>query len=265
MGIDVSVLDEQALAIGSFSGFDAILTGIRAYDIRRDLVQNNDRLLDYVRSGGTLIVQYNSASFGLKPALKRSITRNSPERENQAFQREELLKKLQEIKGPQPAEAVEPFVDPARQFGPFPMLRWALTELPQEETSVEKPARKSEPTVNDFDRIVDEAAPVKILAPKNPIFVFPNVISDKDFAGWVQERGLYFMRSWDANYSPLLSSHDPGEPDQPGGMLYAKYGKGNYVFTGYSWFRQLPAGVGGAYRIFANLVSLSRAHSKPQL
>ncbi|HZR64978.1 MAG TPA: PIG-L family deacetylase [Terriglobales bacterium] len=104
-------------------------------------------------------------------------------------------------------------------------------------------------------RVSVEEAPVTILDPGNPIFHYPNEISQKDFDGWVQERGLYFMSSWDDHFKPLLSCHDPGEPDQKGGLLVAKYGKGTYIYTGYSFFRQLPAGVPGAIRLFVNLVS----------
>jgi LmbE family N-acetylglucosaminyl deacetylase len=104
-------------------------------------------------------------------------------------------------------------------------------------------------------RVSVEEAPVQILDPGNAVFHYPNEISQKDFDGWVQERGLYFMDSWDDHFKPLLSCHDPGESDQKGGMLEAKYGKGTYIYTGYAFFRQLPAGVPGAIRLFVNLVS----------
>ena len=104
-------------------------------------------------------------------------------------------------------------------------------------------------------RVSVEEAPVKILDPANPIFHSPNEITQKDFDGWVQERGLYFMSQWDANFTPLLESHDPGESEQKGGLLVAHYGKGTYIYTGYAFFRQLPAGVPGAVRLFVNLVS----------
>jgi LmbE family N-acetylglucosaminyl deacetylase len=262
MGVSVTLLDEQALAIGSFIGFDAIIIGIRAYDVRRDLDQNNGRLLDYVKEGGTLIVQYNSSSFGLKPSLLRRSEIDSAEKEDQTSRREELLKELEALRGAQSAEKIATFADPARQFGPYPLLRWQREEIVREGASVGRAGRELERGVNDFDRIVDESAPVQILAAASRIFSFPNLITEKDFDGWVQERGLNFMRSWEEHYTPLLTSHDPGEKDQPGGMLFAKYGKGNYVFTGYSWFRQFPAGVSGAYRIFANLISLSRPQAK---
>ncbi|MBZ5536105.1 MAG: PIG-L family deacetylase [Acidobacteriia bacterium] len=261
MGVSVTLLDEQALAIGTLGGFDAIITGIRAYDVRRDLDQNNGRLMDYVKNGGTLIVQYNSASFGLDPARVRRIETDSPEKEEQTAQRVALLKELEEFKGPQTAEKIVSFADPARQFGPYPLLRWQRDEVVRERPSTRHPAHEAEPGADDYARIVDEGAPVRILVPKNPIFTFPNVITEKDFDGWVQERGLNFMRSWEEHYTPLLASHDPGEKEQFGGMLYARFGKGSFVYTGFSWFRQFPAGVSGAYRIFANLISLSRAQA----
>jgi len=104
-------------------------------------------------------------------------------------------------------------------------------------------------------RVSVEEAPVQILDPTNPIFHSPNEITQKDFEGWVQERGLYFMSQWDPNFTPLLESHDPGEAEQKGGLLVAHYGKGTYIYTGYAFFRQLPAGVPGAVRLFVNLIS----------
>ena len=104
-------------------------------------------------------------------------------------------------------------------------------------------------------RVSVEEAPVAILDPANPIFHSPNEITQKDFEGWVQERGLYFMSQWDSNFTPLLESHDPGESEQKGGLLVAHYGKGTYIYTGYAFFRQLPVGVPGAVRLFVNLIS----------
>ena len=109
-------------------------------------------------------------------------------------------------------------------------------------------------------RVSVEEAPVEILAPENSIFHYPNTITAHDFDGWVQERGLYFMDKWDEHFTPLLASHDPGEEEQKGGLLEAKYGKGTYIYTGYAFFRQLPAGVPGAVRLFVNL--LSAGHEK---
>lgn len=106
------------------------------------------------------------------------------------------------------------------------------------------------------DRTTVEEAEVRILAPDHPVLNYPNKITGKDFDGWVQERGLYFPNNWDERYTPIISSNDPGEEPHDGGLLVAEYGKGHYVYTGYSFFRELPAGVPGAYRLFANLVGL---------
>jgi LmbE family N-acetylglucosaminyl deacetylase len=183
MGLDVSLLDEDALAAGDLSKFDTIVAGIRASEVRPDFIAANERLLDYVRAGGTLIVQYQQGIYT------------------------------------------------ARKLPPFPVSGVG-------------------------DRVTDEAGPVRILAPDNPVFTTPNRIGLKDFEGWVQDRNLYAFNSFDPRYVPLLEAHDPGEPEQKGGEVYARLGKGNYVYTAYAWFRQLPAGVPGAYRLFANLVSL---------
>jgi LmbE family N-acetylglucosaminyl deacetylase len=109
------------------------------------------------------------------------------------------------------------------------------------------------------DRVTDENAPITILEPAHPLFNTPNKITDADWKGWVQERGLYFLSDWDKQYTPLLASSDDPNQMLKGGQLIADYGKGHYIFTGYSWFRQFPAGVPGAYRLFANLVSYSKA------
>ncbi|MTI20284.1 LmbE family protein [Fulvivirga sp. RKSG066] len=111
------------------------------------------------------------------------------------------------------------------------------------------------------DRVTDEFAEVRILAPEHPVMSEPNQITQTDFEGWVQERGLYFPNKWDDEYTAVLSSNDKGETPKEGGLLVAKYGNGHYVYTGYSWFRELPAGVPGAFRIFVNLVSLG---NKPE-
>ncbi len=92
---------------------------------------------------------------------------------------------------------------------------------------------------------------------------YPNKITAKDFEGWIQERGLYFASQWDGKYETVISSHDPGEPDKPGGLLYARYGKGVFIYSAYAWFRQLPAGVPGAFRIFANMISAGKYVEKP--
>ena len=103
-------------------------------------------------------------------------------------------------------------------------------------------------------RVTVEEAPVEFAA-THPLLSKPNRITNRDFEGWVQERGLYFASAWDPKYETLFQMHDPGEAPLKGGTLYTKYGKGAYIFTPLSWFRQLPAGVPGAYRIFANFLS----------
>ncbi|MBK8464422.1 MAG: PIG-L family deacetylase [Chloracidobacterium sp.] len=180
MGIDLEMVSERELASGNLSRFDVIVVGIRAYQVRPDIVANNQRLLDYARDGGTLIVQYQLPSYAQQNMM------------------------------PFPA-----------QMGP---------------------------------RVADENATVTILQPEHPIFNFPNKITDADFAGWVQERNLYNFSTMDAAYTPLLESHDAGEAENKGGLVIAKFGKGNYIYCNYSMFRQLPAGVPGAYRLFANLL-----------
>jgi hypothetical protein len=110
-------------------------------------------------------------------------------------------------------------------------------------------------------RVSVEEAPVEILAPQDSVFHYPNTITAKDFDGWVQERGLYFMDKWDDHFTPLLSCHDPGEESQKGGLLWAQYGKGTYIYAAYAFFRQLPAGVPGAVRLYVNL--LSAGHQRP--
>jgi len=188
LGVNITQITPQELAGGDLSRYDTIVTGIRAYDVRTDIREQNRRLLDYANRGGTLILQYNQ-STGIF---------------NQGH------------------------------YTPYPAT------LSNERVSVEE-------------------APVDVLAPQYPVFSFPNKITGKDFDGWVQERGLYFMSQWDDHFKPLLSCHDPNEPPQKGGLLMAQYGKGIYIYSGYAFFRQLPAGVPGAVRLFVNLISAGHA------
>jgi LmbE family N-acetylglucosaminyl deacetylase len=190
LGCQVTLLGQEDLATGDLSGFDAILTGVRAYNVRPDLVANQNRLLEYVAGGGTLVVQYN--------VLERGASADSLSR-----------------------------------IGPYPIHIGR-------------------------DRVSVEEAPVRFTNLDEPLLRAPNLLTSADFNGWVQERGLYFASDWDSHYHTLFESHDPGEPPHPGGTLYTRYGKGAYVFTAYSWFRQLPAGVPGAYRILANLLSAGK-------
>lgn len=112
------------------------------------------------------------------------------------------------------------------------------------------------------ERVTDETAPVKILTPRHPLINKPNKITEADFKGWVQERGLYFPSEWDEHFEPILAMNDPGETPKAGSLLVAKYGKGYYIYTGLSFFRQLPEGVPGAYKLFANLVSLGQSQDQ---
>jgi hypothetical protein len=112
------------------------------------------------------------------------------------------------------------------------------------------------------ERVTDEFAPVRILKPDHPVMNKPNKITEADFQGWVQERGLYFPSAWDENYEAILAMNDPGETPKTGSLLVTKYGKGHYIYTGLSFFRQLPEGVPGAYKLFANLVSLGKAQNQ---
>jgi hypothetical protein len=111
-------------------------------------------------------------------------------------------------------------------------------------------------------RVSVEEAPVDVLAPRDSVFHYPNAITARDFDGWVQERGLYFMDQWDDHFKALLACHDPGEQPQKGGLLRAQYGKGTYIYTGYAFFRQLPAGVPGAVRLYVNLLSAGHEMQK---
>jgi hypothetical protein len=129
----------------------------------------------------------------------------------------------------------------------------------QEYANRKMPPLPAGPPTNANPRVTVEDAPVKILVPAHAAFNFPNKITDADFSGWVQERNAYAFSMFDSRYVPLLETADPGEPPVRGAELYADVGRGRYVYTSYSWFRQLPAGVPGAYRQFANLISLSKA------
>jgi LmbE family N-acetylglucosaminyl deacetylase len=184
LGLKAKLVSDQELASGDLHQYDTIVVGIRGYDERPEIRDNNQRLLDFVKDGGTLIVQNQKA--------------------------EDVFN--------------------SGKFTPY------AATLGRERVSVEE-------------------APVEVLAPKDPIFNSPNNITASDFDGWVQERGVNFMSDWDSHFEPLLASNDPGESPLKGGMLRAKYGKGTYIYTGYAFFRQLPAGVPGAVRLYVNLLN----------
>jgi hypothetical protein len=193
LGIKVDLLDAAALAFSDLSRFDAIVVGVRAYELRPELPGANQRLLDYVQIGGTLLVQY---------------------------QRDFAWDKFRYA--PYPAK-----IDSGKDGDPLP-------------------------------RITDENSPVIFLKPGDPLLNRPNKITQSDFQNWVQERGLYLWTDFDAKYTPLLAMHDPGEKDLNGSLVYTHLGKGTYIYTGLAFFRQLPEGVPGAYRLFVNLLSASR-------
>jgi LmbE family N-acetylglucosaminyl deacetylase len=193
IGIQVDLLDEVALAFGDLGRYDSIVVGIRAYELRADLSRSNQRLLDYVQRGGSLVVQ---------------------------FQHD---------------------FDPGENFpAPYP------AKLPE-----------------NTSRVTDANSPVRFLVADNPLLNWPNKITLADFEGWVQERGLYFWGTYDSRYQAVLGLKDPGESEATGALVYARYGKGVYIYTGLSFFRQLPAGVPGAYRLFVNLLSQTQ-HAAPQ-
>jgi hypothetical protein len=201
LGIQVDLLDPQALAFRDLSKFDAIVVGVRAYELRSDLPGANQRLLDYASKGGTLVVQY-----------QRDLTWDKS------------------------------------SFAPYPAL---ISPPPP-------PAKEGvAPAPRPLPRITDENAAVKFLKPNDPLLNRQNKITQNDFKGWVQERGLYFWTQFDSKYTPLLAMNDPGEPELNGGLVYVRYGKGVYIYTGLAFFRQLPEGVPGAYRLFVNLLSAS--------
>ena len=187
-GYTVDLLEDRDIHPDNLKKYDAVILGIRAYNTVERLKFHQPKLLEYVKQGGTLIVQYN--------------TNHS-------------------------------LVLPAEEVAPFPL----------------KISR---------DRVTVEDAEVRFLAPDHPVLNFPNKITAKDFEGWVQERGLYFPNEWGPEFTAVLSCNDPGEPARDGSLLVAQYGKGHYIYTGLSFFRELPAGVPGAFRLFANMISIGK-------
>jgi len=184
LGIPVTVIRPLDIPTVDLSRFTAVVTGPRAYDAHSELIDNNTYLLDYVRGGGTLVVQY----------------------------------------------------------GQYEMMRPGIMPYP---ISIARP----------HDRVTDETAPMTVLDPSAPVLNSPNRVIEADFNGWVQERGLYMPRAFDERYRPVLETNDPDAPPNRGGILVAPYGRGTYVYTTLAFFRQLPAGVGGAAKLFVNLVT----------
>jgi LmbE family N-acetylglucosaminyl deacetylase len=191
MGYEVWEMKNDEVTAENLAKADAVVLGVRAFNTNDRIRFMMNDLLDYVQSGGTLIVQYNTT------------------------------------------------IDLGSTFTPYPL----------------KLSR---------DRVSEEDAPVRILKPDHPALNFPNKITAADFDGWVQERGLYFPNSWDEPFEALLSMNDTGEDPKNGSLLIARYGEGHYVYTGLSFFRELPEGVPGAYRLFANLLSMGKAEKKPE-
>ena len=184
LNITPTLLSASDLATRNLDDFDVILVGVRAYAVRADLRTHNQRLLDFVERGGTMIVQYQTPEFD-------------------------------------------------NNFGPFP---YTMGRNPEE--------------------VSEEDAAVTILEPNHSVFMRPNRIISADFDNWVEQRGSKFFTTWDDRYTPLLECHDTNQDPQRGGMLIANHGKGVYVYSAYAWYRQLPNGVPGAFRLFANLLSL---------
>ncbi len=196
LGLNVTMLEEKDLSTGDLTQFDTIVVGIRASQVRPDYVANNGRLLDFVKNGGTLIVQYQQSEY---------VQNN---------------------------------------LAPFPAKMESVTNGNQRISNV---------------RVTDENAPIKILVPDNPVFNYPNKIVAGDWDNWIQERNLYTLTALDPQYTALLETQDEGESPVTGGLVYAKIGKGHYVYNAFSFFRQLPTGNPGAYRLFANMLSLPKA------
>ena len=183
IGVHVNLLTAQEVTSGDLSKYDTIVLGIRAYSARPELAAANQKLLNYVHNGGTLVVQYESGEYD-------------------------------------------------HEYGPY---SYTLGRSPE--------------------KVVEENGKVAILDPGSLLLNWPNKITSADFDGWVEERGHSFMQSWDPRYTPLTETQDPGQDPQRGGLLYAHYGKGVYIYVAYALYRQLPEAVPGAYRIFANLIS----------
>jgi hypothetical protein len=188
MGYEVTLLSDKELSKNNLSQFDAIITGVRAYNTHPWMNKHFDKLMKYVNDGGNMIVQYNTS--------------------NQI--------------GPVKAK-----------IGPYP---FAITR----------------------NRVTDENAPMKMLNPEHPVFTFPNKITADDFTGWKQERSIYHASDTSGKFEKLIGMADPGERSDDGSLLVAKYGKGWFTYTGLVFFRELPAGVPGAYRLLANIIALNK-------
>jgi LmbE family N-acetylglucosaminyl deacetylase len=186
MGYEVALLTPEAISAETLNGFDAVIMGVRAYNVLDALALKQHILFNYVENGGNLIVQYNTTGHLA-----------------------------------------------TRDIAPYPL-------------------RISR------DRVTEEDAKVTFLNPTHPVLNYPNKISQKDFQGWVQEQGLYYPDEWGKEFTPVIASNDKGESPKKGAILVARYGKGYYIYTGLSFFRELPEGVSGAYRLMANLIGIGK-------
>ena len=216
-GLPIAVIDGIVLGGTDLSRYDAIVVGPRAYETDSALASENERLLDYARNGGLVIVQYQQYGF--------------------FFERYAPYPLFIASRPPGSADRAVTTAQPA-SGAPVPAL------------------------LGGHDRVTDENAPVTVLDSTARVLRSPNRLGSADWEGWVQERGLYFARTWAPEYRTVLEMHDPGEPYLEGGLLIAMVGKGTWVYTGLSFFRQLPAGVPGAYRLFANLLALNSVSGK---
>lgn len=194
IGYQVHIIDPKDIQSGSLDKYDAIVVGIRAYNVVESLKFKQPLLFEYVENGGNMIVQYNTAG------------RWSKQFEN---------------------------------IAPYDLTL-------------------------SRDRVTDETASVNIIANDHSLVNFPNTIQESDFDGWVQERGLYFPKEWSQEFTPVLSMTDEGETAKEGSLLVAPYGNGHYIYTGLSFFRELPAGVSGAYKLFANMLSIGKSEVKKE-
>ena len=184
LGYTVTLIPPDAITLEKLSTFDAVILGIRAFNVLDELKYKNKVVFEYVYNGGNLIVQYNTTN-GL-------VT---------------------------------------KEVAPYELKL-------------------------SNDRVTNEKAQVTFLAPEHRVLNHPNKITENDFTGWVQEQGLYYPNKWGTEFTPILAANDAGEAPKNGGLLIAKYGKGNYIYTGLSFFRELPEGVSGAYRLLANMIAL---------
>ncbi|MBO0323416.1 PIG-L family deacetylase [Muricauda sp. CAU 1633] len=194
IGYQVHTIDPNDIQEGELDKYDAIVVGIRAYNVVDALKFKQPILFNYVKNGGNMIVQYNTAGR---------------------------------------------WADQFKNIAPYDL------------------------TISR-DRVTDEAAQVDIIAPSNALVSYPNAIKESDFDGWVQERGLYYPSEWSAEFTPVLSMHDEDDEPSKGSLLVAPYGEGHYIYTGLSFFRELPAGVSGAYKLFANMLSIGKDDVKKE-